>query len=481
MSLNCLEIEEIVNSVMIGQARFKRAYQGDKNSLTLSFQLENRDIQLVINTVSGLNRLYFDKSHLPRKNKTPGRFSEIINSELYSARLLSIRQINLNRIVLIEMMVFERKMFIAARLHGASANILLLDADFIIIDALRRYSAKGEWPGEQFVLPEHSVEWQAGLRSSVAPDNPLVRKYAIRPEFIGTDINLAVRDYFNSIESRQIYERKRDALIEKLSRLLGGINSSIKNASQFLNNENQAIYLKYGELIKNNIYNIKQGLSFVECFDYEADSLIRVPLRSELTPIENSKRYFEKYKKIKDGRFKWEQELAGLKVRSEELEKLLRFAKDAGRIDEINNIDQSISSKKNEKLTENRVRSPGKVYEIAGGYMAVVSRSAKEADEILSRSVRGNDFWFHIRDNAGSHVIVRYQNSDELPYNTMIDGALLAHYFSKSRSEKETDIYYTRVKYLKKTGGGKAGLVLPTFEKNIKSVMDIDRINIITG
>ena len=95
---------------------------------------------------------------------------------------------------------------------------------------------------------------------------------------------------------------------------------------------------------------------------------------------------------------------------------------------------------------------------------------------MLKTVARGNDYWFHIRDNAGSHVVVKNKGNVELPDKTRLEAAMLALHFSKSRNETEGDIYFTRVKYLHKPNTNTPGLVFPTQEKNIKIKKQVDVI-----
>ena len=98
---------------------------------------------------------------------------------------------------------------------------------------------------------------------------------------------------------------------------------------------------------------------------------------------------------------------------------------------------------------------------------------------MLNKIAKGNDYWFHIRDYAGSHVVVKEIKNREITEKIKHEAALLALYFSKGKKADEGDIYFTRVKYLHKAKG--SGVVLPTQEKNIKVKFDENILKKIIG
>jgi predicted ribosome quality control (RQC) complex YloA/Tae2 family protein len=114
-------------------------------------------------------------------------------------------------------------------------------------------------------------------------------------------------------------------------------------------------------------------------------------------------------------------------------------------------------------------------------FRIIVGRSAAENDELLRRFVRGNDWWFHARDFPGAYVFVKAPPGKSLPLETMLDAGNLAVHFSKGKSSGGGDVYYTRVKYLRRVKGGKRGLVIPTQEKNLSIRLDPARLERLKG
>ena len=89
----------------------------------------------------------------------------------------------------------------------------------------------------------------------------------------------------------------------------------------------------------------------------------------------------------------------------------------------------------------------------------------------------GNDWWFHVKNAPGSHVIVRNLNANQSEEWDMEDeifalaAGLAAHYSSKANSDK-AEIDYTRKKHLKKVTGAAKGYVI--YHTNYSMVGETD-------
>ncbi len=458
MSLNCNEIAAVINSFPCEKLRIRKFHQTDNFTIKISVSGIDNIYEITIGTQSGLNRIYLSSgkssSNKPTKNN---RFAESLNSITFGAVITSVTQLNMSRIVVFDIDKENKKYKLIARLWGNNGNIIITDSDYTIIDLLNRYPNRGEWTDEVFELPENNL------------GDPSI--YPVREIFAGRDINKSVSEHYDNLIVQQKVNSLKNELVKTINQQISGLNQRIDIAKQNLSLEREEAYLKNGDLIKSHISLIKQGDTFADLKDYVTDNIMRVALKPELCPSENAKYYYDKYKKLKKGREQWEQELSGL---NERLDELMFFDDQIKKIDkesELTEIMQKVKKTKTSREEKVRHETPGKIVPLPSGYNAIISRSAKEADIILSKVAKGNDYWFHVRDNAGSHVIVKHKKNEELPYNVMISAANLAHINSKSKNEKETDVYFTQVKHLKKGRSDKPGLVFPFFEKNIKSVL----------
>src|SRR5690606_16411814 len=85
------------------------------------------------------------------------------------------------------------------------------------------------------------------------------------------------------------------------------------------------------------------------------------------------------------------------------------------------------------------------------GFEILVGKNARRNDELTFKIAHKNDLWFHAKDVAGSHVIIR-QVPGKKPGEAVIErAASLAAYFSKRKGEALVPVSYTERKYVRKT------------------------------
>jgi len=97
------------------------------------------------------------------------------------------------------------------------------------------------------------------------------------------------------------------------------------------------------------------------------------------------------------------------------------------------------------------------------GWEIWVGRGARHNDRLTFRMARGNDLWFHARDTAGAHVLLRGTGTP--PGEAMHRAAVLAAHFSRLKDAGGGEVLYTPKKYLRRPKGGHPGQVLVRAEK----------------
>jgi Predicted RNA-binding protein homologous to eukaryotic snRNP len=105
-----------------------------------------------------------------------------------------------------------------------------------------------------------------------------------------------------------------------------------------------------------------------------------------------------------------------------------------------------------------------------------VGKNNFQNEELTFKFAIGNDWWFHAKGVAGSHVIVK-TNGDELPDRTFEEAGKLAAYYSKNRGQEKIEIDYTEKKNVKKPSGGKPGFVV--YHTNYSLIIDSEITDIL--
>ena len=125
-----------------------------------------------------------------------------------------------------------------------------------------------------------------------------------------------------------------------------------------------------------------------------------------MSPQENGKRYFDKYKKLQSALTYQQEKLDENMANLDDTESLLSHVKEAGNLEELYELAALAGEDFNDKKN-NSSNHAGRKFLLSGDFTAYVSRSSRDADVMLKTVARGNDYWFHIRDNAGSHVVIK--------------------------------------------------------------------------
>lgn len=248
---------------------------------------------------------------------------------------------------------------------------------------------------------------------------------------------------------------------------------------QIKDTENREKYKVYGELINAYGYNLPSGSKELSCQNYYTGEDITIPLDPVKTPQENSQKYFARYNKQKrtfEALTKLIQETKDDILYLESISAALDIARSEADLAQIK--EELIQSgyvrrkytKKKVKLTSRPMH-----YISSDGYHMYVGKNNLQNDELTFSFANGNDWWFHAKGAAGSHVIVR-TNGDELPDRTFEEAGRLAAYYSKSRGSDKVEIDYIEKKHVKKPNGAKPGFVV--YYTNYSLVIDSDISNI---
>ena len=246
---------------------------------------------------------------------------------------------------------------------------------------------------------------------------------------------------------------------------------------QLKDTEKREKFKVYGELIHTYGYQVAPGSKSMEALNYYTNEMITIPLDETMTPLENAKKYFEKYNKLK----RTNEALSKLTMQvKEEIEHLesIQTALD------IALLEEDLAEIKEEMVESGYIRRKGnnrktKItskpfhYLSRDGHDIYVGKNNFQNEELTFKVATGNDWWFHAKGVPGSHVIVKgKKGEDELPDSVFEDAGRLAAYYSKNRNSDKVEIDYIQRKHVKKPAGGKPGFVV--YYTNYSLVIDSD-------
>lgn len=219
----------------------------------------------------------------------------------------------------------------------------------------------------------------------------------------------------------------------------------------------------YGELINAYGYNLEEGADKLICTNYYTNEEITIPLNIELSPLDNSKKYFDKYGKLKRTYEALTDIIVDTKNEINHLESIstsLDIATDENDLKALKEeliqygyIKRKTSDKKS-KFTNKPIHI--KLYE---EYDIYIGKNNFQNEEVTFKIASGNDWWFHTKGIPGSHVVVKSQN-EELPDKIYEIAGGLAAFYSKARNQEKAEIDYTQKKNLKRVNGAAPGFVI---------------------
>ncbi len=237
-------------------------------------------------------------------------------------------------------------------------------------------------------------------------------------------------------------------------------------AAQLKDTDKMDKYRIYGELINTYGYSVPEGASSFEAVNYYTGENVTVPLDPCIDVSANSKRYFERYQKLK----RTKEAVSGqIKESAAELEHLksiqnsLDIAAEEADLSQI--ADELASSgymkKRNGKIKE-RVKSIPFHYRSSDGYDIYVGKNNYQNDELTFKMATGNDWWFHSKKFPGSHVLLKVGNGDPeaVPDRAFNEAGRLAAFYSSGRGQEKVEIDYTLKKNVKKPAGAAPGFVV---------------------
>ena len=104
---------------------------------------------------------------------------------------------------------------------------------------------------------------------------------------------------------------------------------------------------------------------------------------------------------------------------------------------------------------------PARFYEYAlpGGWLALAGRTDADNDRLSLREARPHDWWFHVRGQPGSHVILQGPAGAKPDRETLKAAAAIAAYHSKARQGGVVAVSCTQARYVTKPRGVPRGTV----------------------
>lgn len=508
----------------LSKAKLTKINELSSQVYALSFWKQGTPSTLMISLSANQAYIYLDKENREVQHEY-SHFGNILKAHLLNAKIINITHYKYDRIIDITFS-FINEIFVEVRKHliiefiGKFTNMILTKEDYIIIDALKKYSPldsnpqtilcglKYESPKlEEKLIPEDydgedyfenycdsfygispllSQEIQYRINNLKQNFKDIIKEITNSNELYifkngnKTDFYLIPLLFLNNEQDKfELFEGIKEFYYNKTMKLnyheatsqiekvinnhLNKIRHKIVKLEEEINTHNKALSNKeYGDLLFTYCY---LGKIIKNNFVYEEEN-IKIPIDPSISIQDNAKKYFAKYNKAKKAIPYIKEQIEIAKIEIDYLENIL--------IQLIDTDYSSITQIKEELIKAGYINDKKKLmpkkgkkekarkylpmyFESPTGYKVALGKNNFQNEELTFGIANSNDTFFHVKDYAGSHVVVFGNNLDE---PTIRFAANLAAYYSKARYSSTVPIDYTLVKNVKKHPSNKPGLVL---------------------
>ena len=223
-------------------------------------------------------------------------------------------------------------------------------------------------------------------------------------------------------------------------------------------------YKLYGDLLMINAHLQVQYEPSIELQNLLSDEgeMLTIPLKSNLTIVENAQWYYKLYTKLKNRMVSGEYQLNASTTKLEYLKSILysiSLATTRESLEEIRKecMDAGIIKKSKKPLSYKLGKSNYIHLTIDEGEI-FIGRNNQQNEYLTHRFAKPTDIWFHTQDIQGSHLILRLNvEPDDMILSKV---AQYAAYFSKARETSKVPVDYTYIKNIKKPPGSPLGFVI---------------------
>ena len=223
-------------------------------------------------------------------------------------------------------------------------------------------------------------------------------------------------------------------------------------------------YKLYGDILMINAHLQVQYEPSIQLPNLlsEEGELLTIPLKPNLTIVENGQWYYKLYTKLKNRMISGEYQLNASTTKLEYLKSILysiSLATTRESLEEIRKecMDAGIIKKSKKPLSYKLGKSNYIHLTIDEGEI-FIGRNNQQNEYLTHRFAKPTDIWFHTQDIQGSHLILRLNvEPDDMILSKV---AQYAAYFSKARETSKVSVDYTYIKNIKKPPGSPLGFVI---------------------
>ena len=554
-------VSEELDALYTG-GRIDKVYQPQHDTLISNLRSHRARGNLLLSASANNPCAYITEKKF-QNPATPPNFCMLLRKHLESTVIKRIYQIEMDRILCVEIEgyndLFDKvKKTLIIEMMGRHSNIILVDEDKKIIDALKRINhgtsrVREILPGVHYTLegimdrvnPLKETETDfissANEEEALSVKNFFIRRYLGISPLIASEIayraGFSEKDPMKTVEKTPLYESFREVMNEvrngayrpqsisdghkiiafsavNLSHypeesgtfydspselldqtfIIRVMEDRIRQKSQNLHKqtknyldraltkqEKMELELReakdrkklkvYGDLLSSNAWKIEKGSREITLENfYDNMEPITIPLDDTKDGIQNAASYYKKFTKLKHAEATLTKRIEKNRTTIQYLDSMLYNLEDATTVDEVNSIQEEfredyLKKKYNDHGRGSKKKHPKKAdylhFTSSEGHAIYVGRNNRQNQELTLKFARKNDYWFHVKNGPGSHVILK-TDGEEPSEEVLNECAELAAYYSRSRQSSNVEVDYTKRQFIRRHPSNQTGLVIYT-------------------
>ncbi len=533
MALDGILLHKIIPEIeTVLPCRIQKIYEISSTEILFQIHTSEGRKQLLISCHSLYNRILLSKRNYPTPNE-PGNFVMVLRKYLEGASLESLHQGDLDRWCAFKVRRHNNLgdleyLDLYVELMGKYANVILVDQNGRIIDALKRIppfenSRRTIQPGALFTLTPAQEKKNPFTDQTIDPSQTLTAQFSGFSPFLEREVQYrlqngqsfhSIMDEINSSSRLYIANQDNEAVFhcipltslgsctdyslfegfeilyfhkeekERIKQITGDLYHFVRKQ---LKHQNQKLprllkefdeakdcqkWNKYGELLYAHQIEETNGKREIELEDYESGSLIRIPLDPKLNGRKNAQKCYAKYNKLKKGQVYLEEQIRLCNMEISYFTGLLQQL-DQADFDTAAEMKEELiklgylkeKNQKNRRRHKKNEEGPHiTTLKLTDSISISFGRNNLQNEALTFHRARKTDTWLHAKDYHGAHVVINDPSPDE---SVLRLAANIAAYFSAGRQSSSVPVVYCPVKGLKKIPGAKPGMVQLSSYKTI--------------
>lgn len=537
MSMDGVFIHYLVdefNSTLL-KGKINKIYQPNPLDIVIQIKNKGKTKQLLLSAALDASRVYLTLQSFVNPT-TPGNFCMLLRKYIERGIITNISQFENDRIIDFEINTFNElgdnvNFHLIFELMGRNSNIILIDDNGIIIDSIRRLppsdtNSRYIIPKALYCFPNQTdkvnpfnnntknipLDSIQGLAKNIKSE--IINNYSNIQEFLNQQITPSIYqncgkydyycfflssyelvkndfsslsemlDYYYNTFKKTINHSNND-LIKQVKRLITHQKTKLNNLNDDLLKAKENVkYKDLGILLQANLYKVHKGMTSITVLDFlHNNQEVSILLNKDLDPSKNLKQIFIKGKKASNALIEIQKQIDKVLKEINYLEDLQTMAifSTANELEEIKLDLLNNSEQYRNKIK--RVNKKNKKIDIQHfsieDVTIYIGKNNIQNDYLTNKLARNNDYWFHVKDASGAHIVVSVpENKSDYCLSEQVIrlASALASYYSKFSASSSVPVDYTKIKYLKKIPGMKGYHVTYTNQKTIYIDPDFDLI-----